>query len=292
MTHEQWSTTIRSKVDATWNLHQLLPDNMDFFILLSSLSGIQGTMGQSNYVAGCTFQDALAHARTAAGYQNSISLDLGWVRPVGDMTEHNANSILKIIPIEMPDLVAVMEHCCNPSPIPSNAHDLSPGQVHWQRSSRSQILVGVTLHAHYIDRGMIPPPMLDAPLFSGFTNVRFTRTKGQGGDGSQPGRKNFALLFSQAAGGSRGEREGIVVSALQQKLAEALGVTPEDVDERKSFSEYGVDSLMAVELRNWMRKDFGAAVAVFEMMNAGRSIKSVAGLVVEGAERAEDGSSS
>lgn len=107
----------------------------------------------------------------------------------------------------------------------------------------------------------------------------------QGGDS----RKNFALLFSQAAGGGRGEREGVVVGALQEKLAEALGVTSEDVDERNSLTEYGVDSLMAVELRNWMRKGFGAAVAVFEMMNAGRSIRSVARLVIESVEEGENG---
>ncbi|KAK4210095.1 lovastatin diketide synthase LovF, partial [Rhypophila decipiens] len=265
MSYSQWSTTVRSKVDATWNLHSLLPKTTKFFILLSSLSGIQGTMGQANYVAGCAFQDAIAQARTSAGYRNSISLDLGWVRPTGDMAVHNASDILKVVPIEMEDLIAVLEHCCDPA----------------RAQTRSQILVGVTVHGHFVAKGMTPPAMLDTPLFSGFENVRFNTASKSGAlsehDG-QPRRKNFGVLFRLAGGDN--EREGITVAALQDKLADGLGVNPEDVDERKTLSEYGVDSLMAVELRNWMRKDFGASVAVFDMMNAGRSIKGVAGLVV------------
>lgn len=38
MTFAQWDLTIRSKVQTSVNLHRLLPDNLDFFILLSSLA--------------------------------------------------------------------------------------------------------------------------------------------------------------------------------------------------------------------------------------------------------------
>lgn len=39
MTYSKWELSLSSKVQATWNLHTLLP-SVDFFILLSSLSGI------------------------------------------------------------------------------------------------------------------------------------------------------------------------------------------------------------------------------------------------------------
>lgn len=38
MTYAQWDLTVRSKVQTSLNLHRLLPDNLDFFILLSSLA--------------------------------------------------------------------------------------------------------------------------------------------------------------------------------------------------------------------------------------------------------------
>jgi hypothetical protein len=48
------------------------------------------------------------------------------------------------------------------------------------------------------------------------------------------------------------ERGAAVVKALIIKLSLALGLQAEDIDPRKSLSDYGVDSLMSVELRNWI----------------------------------------
>ena len=38
MTFEQWDLSIRSKVLTSLNLHRLLPNDLDFFILLSSMA--------------------------------------------------------------------------------------------------------------------------------------------------------------------------------------------------------------------------------------------------------------
>jgi acyl carrier protein len=62
-----------------------------------------------------------------------------------------------------------------------------------------------------------------------------------------------------------------------------LGLQVEDIDPRKSLSDYGVDSLMSVELRNWIWRSFKASVAVFDIMG-GKSLKGVAQLVAEKAE--------
>lgn len=48
---------------------------------------------------------------------------------------------------------------------------------------------------------------------------------------------------------------------------------------RKALSDYGVNLLMAVELRNWVRNDFGAAISVFEIIR-GKLIAEVGGLLV------------
>ncbi|KUI64108.1 Lovastatin diketide synthase LovF [Cytospora mali] len=90
MTHEQWSRTIQSKVNTSWNLHETLPNNLDFFILLSSVVGVYGFLGQSNYAAGGSFQDDLARKRTAVGHRASVSLDLGWMRDDGAIHEYSA----------------------------------------------------------------------------------------------------------------------------------------------------------------------------------------------------------
>jgi hypothetical protein len=52
MTIEDYRAAVRPKVQATRNLHDLLPKDLDFFVCLSSTGGILGSLGQSNYNAG------------------------------------------------------------------------------------------------------------------------------------------------------------------------------------------------------------------------------------------------
>ncbi len=65
---QKLSNVFSSKVFGTWNLHLLTKDkNLDFFVMFSSLSGIIGATGQSNYSAANTFLDALAAHRQKEG---------------------------------------------------------------------------------------------------------------------------------------------------------------------------------------------------------------------------------
>lgn len=56
MGYESWKVAVECKTLGSWNLHTLLPEAMDFFVLLSSASGVVGLRGQTNYAAGNTFE--------------------------------------------------------------------------------------------------------------------------------------------------------------------------------------------------------------------------------------------
>ncbi|KKO96951.1 lovastatin nonaketide synthase [Trichoderma harzianum] len=86
MSYADFKEPLRSKVPGIWNLHSMLPDSLDFFVILSSSSGINGTRGQANYAAGNTFQDAVAHHRVSQG-PHAIAIDLGSVLSVGYVAE-------------------------------------------------------------------------------------------------------------------------------------------------------------------------------------------------------------
>lgn len=43
MTVEHLRTTVGPKVHGTWNLHDMLPKDLDFFVMLSSLAGVMGS---------------------------------------------------------------------------------------------------------------------------------------------------------------------------------------------------------------------------------------------------------
>lgn len=272
MTHEQWSRTIRSKVDTSWNLHDILPDNLDFFILLSPVVGVYGFLGQSNYAAGGSFQDGLARQRTTSGHRASVSLDLGWMRDDGvihESTQYQRRRAAAndINPVSTADLLAVLEHYCDPF-LPPLTRD------------QSQLLIGASTPPEVRARGGDTSWAMRTQLFAGFTIAQapgtMTATPSGGGD-------NASQLFQQAESAS--ERTGIVVEALRGKLARALAVDVEEIDGGKRLTDYGVDSLMAVELRNWIRRDFCANLAVFDIMDSGKTIRDMGKTVESVIER-------
>ncbi len=267
MTYSQWQETINSKVQTSWNLHRLLPDSLDFFILLSSLSGIYGSISQPNYAAGCAFQDALARYRVGRG-QTAVSLDLGWMRNIGVVAEtaayqENRLIVYNMMPIDDTELMALLDLCCNPiasSPI-----------------GHSQLLVGPVTPAQCLQRGLDISPLALRPLFASFSMLI-----GGNEESSAAGSLlNFGTLFRQAGGAE--ERAAVVVQGLTARLARAMAISIEDVVPSRHLSDYGVDSLMAMELRNWMSRDFGAHLAVFDIM--GTTTISAIGVLVE--ERSE-----
>jgi hypothetical protein len=58
----------------------------------------------------------------------------------------------------------------------------------------------------------------------------------------------------------------LICGAMVDKLAKLMMVPASDIDPVKPLSTYGVDSLVAVEVRNWMAKEILVEVSVFEIM--------------------------
>jgi acyl transferase domain-containing protein/acyl carrier protein len=76
LTAAEFDTTLRPKVDGAWHLSELTADlPVTAFVLLSSIAGVAGNPGQSNYAAANTFLDALAAHRQARG---QAALSLAW----------------------------------------------------------------------------------------------------------------------------------------------------------------------------------------------------------------------
>lgn len=89
MPYENWTAATRPKIAGSWNLHEAMPAELDFFVMLSSIAGIMGNRGQANYAAGCTYQDALAHHRRSLGLPAHV-IDLGAVSGMGWFEENKA----------------------------------------------------------------------------------------------------------------------------------------------------------------------------------------------------------
>ncbi|CAN9080485.1 unnamed protein product [Alternaria alternata] len=269
MTHAQWKKTIDSKVKSSWNLHALLPNDLDFFILLSSAAGVLGNAGQSNYAAGCTFQDALSSFGKSQG-RKAVSIDLGLMSTVGFVAENeDVRKTLEryqgLRAIDEGEFLALMDILCDPEH-PQNLSTVN-----------GQVTMGITTPADLaLDNGTMPMEHMHRSLFA-----YFVQTEAMASSSMQANGVNSAALFRQAE--SVEEMDRVVVESLVRKIARALSMSLEDVDTDKALHLYGVDSLVAVEIRNWITKEFMADVPVFELMS-GKSILAIAQLVTKNSQ--------
>ena len=85
-----WHLGLGSKVKGTWNLHHRLrghDDELEFFVMTSSIAGCIGQATESNYSAANGFLNAFARHRRSLGLPGT-SIALGTVKGVGYLAEH------------------------------------------------------------------------------------------------------------------------------------------------------------------------------------------------------------
>ncbi|MHC0067445.1 type I polyketide synthase [Nostoc sp. UIC 10890] len=76
MSWEQFTQVMAPKVQGAWHLHNLTQNKaLDFFVCFSSMASLVGSPGQGNYAAANAFMDALAHHRRGMGLPG---LSINW----------------------------------------------------------------------------------------------------------------------------------------------------------------------------------------------------------------------
>ncbi|CAM1502592.1 Fc.00g073680.m01.CDS01 [Cosmosporella sp. VM-42] len=251
MSFDEWNYAVRSKVNTSWNLCNVLGRSMDFFVLLSSTVGITGNAEQANYAAGNTFQDALARHLASQGV-HTVSLDLPVISGVGfvaekpELMDYMRSTGWSFI--DEGEFHAVLDYHCHPRQTPLSL-------------VRSQVIPRFWLpQATAVEAYQLPSWRQD-PLFSHLSQKQPTST----GNAAVKKDLNHATLLAAATSGEAAEK--IVLDALLLKLSRVLSVEVSNLDPAKPLHSYGVDSLVAVELRSWLFKELGSEVSVFDITN-------------------------
>jgi NADP-dependent 3-hydroxy acid dehydrogenase YdfG len=274
MTFEAFTSCIRPKVQGSWALHQAtIQQPLDFFVLLSSCASFWGNAGQTNYAAGCTYQGTLATHRQSLGLPAS-SIDIGKVANVGFVAENAGTTsemnLLKLglLDISENELLAMLELAM----LPAKHDDKAPGKG--GNMPNGHLLTGLS-SSNDISKGDELPFWSRDPVFSHMSFVRpHLRKAKENLDTSSTTQKQQPLPILLSAAGSAEEAEESVLGALMQKLTRSLMMRLEEIDAQKPMAAYGVDSLVAVELRNWFSREAKVDLAVFDIVQA----KSLIGL--------------
>ena len=255
MSFEAWNAAIRPKVQGSWNLHDVLPSDLNFFVMLSSVAGIFGNRGQANYAAGNTFQDALAAFRLSQGMKASV-IDVGSVSGVGWVAENRqkmsvpGENLFEFL--DENDLNSTLEFMIDPR------HDK---QRTGESQQDSQLILGLPTAELRRQHCIALPAYLN---FSLFTHQRTITVTGHHETGEQNTVSTKTLL---AATAMLSEAVEVVSDGIVEKLSALLAIPATDID-RQRFGFYCVDSLVAMEFRSWIRKELNAEVSVLDIMGA------------------------
>ena len=255
MTFEQMTAAIRPKVQGTRNLHEYLPKDLDFFVMLSSLAGIAGSCGQGNYSAGNTFQDAFAPYRAGQNL-HATSIDLGTVVGVGFIAENESDIIresirtLGLMSIQENDVLALIG-----AAITGTAGGAAA-------SFPRQLVTGLGTGGFIKERGIDEPYwMTDAK----FAHMRLIDTVSTLTSSENTVIAQLSSLLAEAT--TFADATKIICDNLLSKISDTTMLPIEDLEPGKPANAYGVDSLVAVEIRNWVFREMNADVNVFDILS-------------------------
>ena len=140
----------------------------------------------------------------------------------------------------------------------------------------AQLITGLPTGGILHRQGLEPPFYYDDPRFVYFKKMDLEQAiaeVGAHGDGASDEGINLAAQISQAQ--SIGDASQLIASAIAGLLAKGLQTSADNIDTSKPLHSYGVDSLMAVEIRTWIMQQLKADITLFDILS-GMSIVALA----------------
>ena len=269
MIADDWHACIAPKVQGSWNLHSVLPHNMDFFVMLASFVGVTGNRGQANYAAANAYQDSIALHRRARGLP-ATSIDLGWMHDIGVLVDKAA----QMLNLRNSGFEGMREH-----ELHVVLEAAITGMVRGQAGTTlpSQLITGLCTGGMIERSGAMYASWMNDAKFSHLKTVDSREMRGARNTGSEASQLRRRLREA----GTRNDVAAVVKDALMAKLVQSTGLDLCNVDENKPIHALGLDSLVAIEIRGWAKRELKTEVSgVFILSNA--SVKEVAVTMAEG----------
>ncbi|KAF5676898.1 polyketide synthase [Fusarium heterosporum] len=258
MNVEQWCKVTAPKVQGTWNLHKALPADMDFFVMLSSVVSMVGTVGAGNYASACAFQDGIARYRRRLGLP-AYAVNIGAIVEAGYVSEN-------------PD-VAVNLRKNGLGSVAISEFLSHLGDVIQNKTDYTQSSLGILPNGN--ERGLGEARWAnDKRLAQIFGSENQAGNKAVNGGADNVG-------FALQAAATFHEAQEIVCKAIVKQLATILAIEDDDIIPGRSLDSYGLDSLVGVELRNWIGAYLQVNLPLLVMWNTS-SINELAEIVTKG----------
>jgi acyl carrier protein len=261
-----YQSVMMPRVHGIWNLQRALKTSsasIDFFVNLSSAASFVGNMGQSPYAASGTFMAALAQYPESSQMPFS-TIELPIVRGIGYLSDDTKRAeISKQLGTDSIDatdirglVTAAMRNEFNAA---CNGHAVAgfesvkstpaAEQAFWVHDAKLSHLLRLSTLAEASTLGDSAQHVVDVS-----PGVAVRQSKGR-----------------EAA-------EAVIGAALVGKFSSILMRPIEEFDPASPISVYGLDSLVAIEIRNWITRELEANLAILEIL-ASESIAALAAMI-------------
>jgi acyl transferase domain-containing protein len=239
---ERFAGVLAPKVQGAWNLHDLTRSMpLDFFVCFSSGASVLGAAGLGDYAAANAFLDALAHYRQAIGLKAaSINwgpwADLGMVRSVTDLdasrwSEHGMSMIPPALALKALEEV-IRQGTVQVSVLPMNWIQLQSAIPSLGYSPFLKELVAVAPEKG--ERAAVGKDTLSPELLRAMDPV---------------------------------QRHQTLTNKLQAEAARVLRLPPAELDVTRPLNQFGLDSLMALELKNRIQSQWRIIVPLVSILS-------------------------
>jgi acyl transferase domain-containing protein/acyl-CoA synthetase (AMP-forming)/AMP-acid ligase II len=224
---ERFERVCRPKIAGAWNLHRLTRHtDLDFFVLFSSAASLVGSAGQANYAAANAFMDALAVSRSMSGLP-ALAVNWGvWTgRGLGgrlDATHLRRLASLGFSPIGEEEGLRAFDR------ILSLQGQIALLRADWRRYA-----------AAYPRTSMV----------RAYAPARDDR----GADAN-------GWLRDSLRRAAPGDRHDLIVGFVRAQAGAVLRTDPAQVALRRGFFDQGMDSLLAMELKQRLDAALGEAL--------------------------------
>jgi acyl transferase domain-containing protein/aryl carrier-like protein len=245
LTAGELETTLAVKLRGAWNIHHALADKqLDFFMLFSSAASLVVTAGQSAYAAANAALDSLAHYRFNRGLPaTSINWgpwgDVGMAKELNLIGLFNRRGLLAMNSAQgCQKLGELMSGHC--------AQAMVLG-VNWETVAETSPLG-------------IPAPAIEHVLRDEMQSENYVSSDDDANEIS------FVERYRNCVGDQ--ERFALVLAELRNHIGKVMRIDGATLNDKTPLISYGMDSMMAIELRHRVERLMQVQVAIVDILKS------------------------